>query len=155
MDNNKVGIKNISNRNVGLTVKDLRLHRVILPKQTIYLTKEVLEEALTYPGVQYLFDNKYLALNDVDFGMEQGILTDEDVDKVNDVLVQKNVQDEEEIKRIVNFGTDFELKKLLADETEARKQVIADIAANCEGLTMSKIDIIKRLTGIDLNKIVK
>ncbi len=155
MDNNKVGIKNISNRNVGLTVKDLRLHRVILPKQTIYLTKEVLEEALTYPGVQYLFDNKYLALNDVNFGMEQGILTDEDVDKVNDVLVQKNVQDKEEIKRIVNFGTDFELKKLLADETEARKQVIADIAANCEGLTMSKIDIIKRLTGIDLNKIVK
>lgn len=155
MDNNKVGIKNISNRNVGLTVKDLRLHRVILPKQTIYLTKEVLEEALTYPGVQYLFDNKYLALNDVNFGMEQGILTDEDVDKVNDVLVQKNVQDEEEIKRIVNFGTDFELKKLLADETEVRKQVIADIAATCEGLTMSKIDIINRLTGIDLNKIVK
>ena len=71
MDNNKVGIKNISNRNVGLTVKDLRLHRVILPKQTIYLTKEVLEEALTYPGVQYLFDNKYLALNDVNLGMEQ------------------------------------------------------------------------------------
>ena len=155
MDNNKVGIKNISNRNVGLTVKDLRLHRVILPKQTIYLTKEVLEEALTYPGVQYLFDNKYLALNDINFGMEQGILTDEDVDKVDDVLVQKNVQDEEEIKRVVNFGTDFELKKLLADETEARKQVIADIAASCEGLTMSKIDIIKRLTGIDLNKIVK
>lgn len=155
MDNNKVGIKNISNRNVGLTVKDLRLHRVILPQQTIYLLKDILEEALTYPGVQYLFDNKYLALKDVNFGMEQGILTDEDVDKVNDVLVQKNVQDEEEIKKIVNFGTDFELKKLLADETDARKQVIADIAATCEGLTMSKIDIINRLTGIDLNKIVK
>lgn len=155
MDNNKVGIKNISNRNVGLTVKDLRLHRVILPKQTIYLMKDVLEEALTYPGVQYLFTNKYLALNDVDFGMDQGILTDEDVDKVDDALVQKNVQDEEEIKKIVNFGTDFELKKLLADETDARKQVIADIAATCEGLTMSKIDIINRLTGIDLNKIVK
>ncbi len=39
---NKVEIKNITNRTVGITVEDLRLHRVLQPSQKIYLAKEVL-----------------------------------------------------------------------------------------------------------------
>lgn len=152
---NKVEIKNITNRTVGITVEDLRLHRVLQPSQKIYLAKEVLQEALTYPGVMYLFQNKYLAMLDTDFALDEGVITEDQVVETKEGHVQTNVQDEKEIREIINNGSDLELKKLMADESPERKAVIADIAATCEGLTLSKIDVIKRLSDIDLSKVVR
>ena len=152
---NKVEIKNITNRTVGITVEDLRLHRVLQPSQKIYLAKEVLQEALTYPGVMYLFQNKYLVMLDTDFALDEGVITEDQIVETKEGNVQTNVQDEKEIREIINNGSDLELKKLMADESPERKAIIADIAATCEGLTMSKIDVIKRLSGIDLSKVVR
>lgn len=156
MENNKISIKNIANHSVGITVEDLRLHRVLQPSQRIFLLKDVLEEALTYPGVMYLFTNKYLIIEDTDFALEQGVLTEEEVkNETAEKPIQKNIQDEAEIAEIINHGTELDLKDLLVNESPARQSVIADIAAECEGLTLGKIDIIKRFSGIDLSKVVR
>lgn len=151
----KVRVKNISGHKVGITVSELRLNRTIEPGKEILIDKETFEESLTYPGVEELFTRKYLALLDTQEALEVGLISEEDISHTEDGDHQENIQDEKEIRKIIETGTDFQLKKLLAKESDYRKTEIANIASRIENITLSKIDIIKKETGIDLNKIIK
>ena len=150
---NKVQIQNITNHVVGLIVPDLRLNRDIQPGKTIQVKADVLEDAMSYPGVEKLFRNKYLKFVNAEEAVDYGVIDEEDVEQTSEGAVQKNAQDAAEILDIIDNGTAFQLKKLLESESESRKREIADIAATSEKIGMDKIDIIKKMTGIDLTLI--
>lgn len=151
----KIGIKNICGHKVGLIVRDLRLNRSIEPGKIIQVEKEKFEEALTYPGVQELFDRKYLAMTDTQEAVDLGVISEEDTVTENGKLTQTGIEDAAEILKVLETGTDFQLKKLLQNQSDYRKEEIANIAAKSNKITLSKIEIIKNETGIDLQKILR
>lgn len=151
----KVTIKNISNRKIGISIPELRVSRSILPGREIKMEKDVLEEALTFPGVPELFSKKYLIVEEVNDAIDLDIV---DGDKVvtdeSGNLAIEGTEDFEQLKTIIESGTDFQLKKLLSSENKYRQDVIAAAAAQSHGITLNKIQIIKDITGIDLQKII-
>ena len=151
----KVTVKNISNRRVGIYVPDLRINRVILPGREISMEESLLEDALTYPGVTELFSKKYLIVEEIKEGIELGVIDESSVVTTDGKTVVECNEYFEQLKTIIESGTDFQLKKIVSQSNKYRQEVIAAAAAQSSGITLNKIEIIKNLTGIDLNKIIK
>ena len=149
----KVTVKNISNRRVGIYVPDLRINRVILPGREISMEESLLEDALT--GVTELFSKKYLIVEEIKEGIELGLIDESSVVTTDGKTVVEGSEDFEQLKTIIESGSDFQLKKILSQSNKYRQEVIAAAAAQSSGITLNKIEIIKNLTGIDLNKIIK
>ena len=145
----KVTIKNIALGSVSIVIPDLRINRVIRQGGSIQLGKDTFEEALQYPGVQELFTEKDLVLLNEQDRLDLGLQSEPGEIKAED---EANV---DEIKKIIEFGTPLQLKNLLEDATESRKSVIAQVAADCENISLVKIDAITKATGIDLLSTIK
>lgn len=145
----KVTIKNTTVGTVSIIIPEMRLNRTIKQNGSISLPKEVLEEALDYPGVRELFEEQDLAIIDEEFRIESG-LQDED-EKVD----EEAMLNFDEIKKTISTGTPYQMKKLLEEATPARYQAIAQAAYECEDISMAKIEQITKATGIDIMQGIK
>ena len=94
----KVRIKSLSSHRVVLTVPDMRLNRVWEKKGTIRtIPFEQLEEAFYNPGVEALFRNGVLGIDDMDVKKRLG-LEPEDVDEPTNLI---SLTDEEMKKLLI------------------------------------------------------
>lgn len=144
MEKKTITIRNISNREVGIVVPEMRLSRFIKPGMTIKMPVDTLEDALTYPGVPELFNSQYLVSED-----------DETMESIAGGYVklpetEEERMSEQEIINVLQTGTDLQLDKLLNSATEYRKDTIVSAALKCEGITYSKANLIKMRTGKDI-----
>ena len=144
MDKKTISIKNISNREVGIVVPELRLSRFIQPGMVIKLAEDVLEEALTFPGVPELFNSQYLVALDA-----------EKMDElaggyVNIPQTKEETLTEAEIVTLIEKGTEEELKTLLENATDYRKDTIISASLKCEEITYAKVKLIQKYTGKDI-----
>lgn len=149
MEKKDITIKNISNREVGIVVHDMKLSRFIKPGMKIKMPVDKLEEALTYPGVPELFNSQYLVAED-----------QEAMEEIAGGYVNLPEQEEEklsesEIINLLQKGTDFQLDRLLKSSTEYRKDTIVSAALKCENITFSKLNLISKATGKDIFKMKK
>lgn len=144
MEKKTITIRNISNREVGIVVPEMRLSRFIKPGMTIKMPVDTLEDALTYPGVPELFNSQYLVSED-----------DETMESIAGGYIklpetEEERMSEQEIINVLQTGTDLQLDKLLNSATEYRKDTIVSAALKCEGITYSKANLIKMRTGKDI-----
>lgn len=150
MDNKKtITIKNISNREVGIVVPEIRLSRFIKSGMSIKMPSDLLEEALSYPGVAELFNDQYL-ISEEDEKMEEigaGYVT------IPQSKEEKMT--EKEIIELIDGGTDLDLDKLLKKSSEYRYDTIVSAALKSQNLTFSKANLIKKVTGKDVIEMKK
>lgn len=144
MEKKNVVIKNISNHDVGIVVPEIRFSRFISPGRTIKMTKDQLEDALSYPGVPELFNNQYLICEDSEVMEEVG------GGYVNVPTSEEEKMTEAEIVNLIRNGTDLQLDKLLKSATPYRLDTIISAAIKCDDLTFSKIKMIEKVTGKDV-----
>lgn len=143
---NFVEVKNLVNFRVGINVPEIRLIRPIAPNSTVKIKRDDFEMALTYPGVMQLFDKGYLAVVNQDDRIEFNMQEPEtEVDPVD-------LAGEKEIRDILISGTPFRIKKLCANASADRKEVIAQIAFSIPELTIDKMNILTEATGVDIMK---
>ena len=141
----KVTIKNIANMRIGLTVPDIRLNRVIEPGKSIALDEEMLEEALGFHGVEQLFNQQLLVL------VEEAARKELEHTGIKVDLAPEETFDKEEIIKVLETGTDLELKKLLDKASKARKDMVATLAIReAKDISYSKAGLIKAATGTDV-----
>lgn len=141
---NKMSVKNISNHDVGIVVPEMRFSRFIAPNRSIFVEKDKLEELLTYPGVSELFNNQYLVCEDSKSMEEIG------GSFVSVPSTKEETLTEEEIVDLINSGTELELDKLLKSATSYRMDTIVSAALKCDGLTLSKVNMIQKASGKDI-----
>ena len=143
----KISIKNIANMRIGLTVPDIRLNRVIEPGKTISIDEEILDEAMGFHGVEQLFAQQLLVITD-EAARKSLEHTGVKVD-----LEPEETMDKDEIIKLLETGTDLEVKKLLEKSSKARKDMIATLAIReAKDISYSKAGLIKDATGTDVFK---
>lgn len=140
----KITIKNLTTCDVGLRVPEIRLNRIIKKNDSIKMNKELFEEALTYPGIQPMIDQKIIGVVEEEARINLGLQWDND--EVND----SDLANANEIKKILSEGTPFAIKKLCTNASDNRKSDIAQIAFTLNTLSIDKIDLLTEYTGIDI-----
>ena len=145
----KVKVRNIIDRVVILSDSNIRFRREIRPNQVITMDSEKLDEAMSSIGVMNLFKRGYLRLEGEDEAKaELDIFEDLGID------MEQNSQflSKEELIKLMTTGTDFALKQAIENDPESRYPVIVAAALEADGLTMGKIELIKKITGLDIIK---
>jgi hypothetical protein len=146
----KVKIRNIIDRAVILSDSNIRFRREIRPNQVITMDSEKLDEAMSSIGVMNLFKRGFLRIEgEEEVKAELEIFEDLGIDmEQNSHFLSK-----EELIKLMSTGTDFALKQAIENDPESRYPVIVAAALEADGLTMGKIDIIKKITGRDIIKL--
>jgi len=145
----KVTIKNTTIGSVSILVPEIRLNRTIKQGDSVSIEKELFEEALTYPGVTELFEEKDLTVVGEEDRIELGLQNE---------AGEMKKEDEsgfEEVKTILKSGTPLQVQNLLANATGARKELIVRAATEVPEVSLVKIDMITKATGIDVLNAIK
>ena len=115
----------------------------------LLIDKESLREGLYLPGVEYMFKNGLLYIDDMEFKIELGLEEPEAKVPTNIVPVDEKYL-ERVMKRMPLAEMRQALKKMSADQLE---ELIA-YASSQNDIQLDRISAIKEATGTDLFKVI-
>lgn len=141
MNDKKVRIRSTANATVGISLPEYRFSRTWPSKGTqVLMDKELLEEAMSRPGVQYLFDQGILYIDDMEVKKELG-LEPEDAEEPTRIIIP----DDKMVKRLLTVAPSYELKKTL--ETLPTEQIneFAQRAIESGDISLERSEIIKEI----------
>ena len=146
MENIKVKIKNMSNAQVGIFNQDLRLNRTWERKNVVRsIDLDLLKEAIYDPGVEYLFRNGILYIDDMDVKIELG-LEEPDTEKPKTIIPL----DDSKMKRMMTVMPFFDFKKEIDELNYEQVVELANFAIENELFDFDKSDYIKSKVNIDV-----
>ena len=109
--NEKVIVTSMVSGNVGLTLPHLRFVKTWPKKGTkLPIDKEILREAIYDPGVEYMFKNGILYIEDMDFKVELGL--EEEGAKAPTAIVPL---DEKYLERVLKRMPVAEMRKVIKE----------------------------------------
>ena len=153
MDNKKVYIKNISNHTIIVVEPSLRLRAQLRPMALFPVKAEDFDILANDDGFIHLVRAKKLQVEDVEAGLETGLIDQEEVKQDKDGnLVQEHTEDYIAIRKLLEKGTDLEVKELLNASSKERKEMIAQIAMDCKDISYNKTKLVSNASGIDIEK---
>lgn len=147
----KVKVKSLVNGTVGLLDRDLRVNRTWNKKGAVYsFDKEILEELMYDPGVEYMFKEGILAI------------VGEEADKVN---IELGLQSENEEKKILDLSDD-KIEEILAMKmadfrttvknlTYEQQRAMVDYCIEHKFRDYDKDQFLKGLTQVDVLKAIE
>lgn len=155
MDNNKkIMIKNLSNGRVGINLPDLRLKRIWERKNAEKpIEFGVLQQAIYDPGVEYMFTQGILGIDDMEAKIALGLEPEDAKEPVN-IIILTDAQK----KRLWTVAPTFEFKNTLRELPYEQIEELADYAIENEYINMEKCALIKDciqrdiLAAIQLNR---
>ena len=107
--NDKVKVISTANAIVGMTIPEYHFSRTWAKKGAqVLIDKEMLEEALARPGVQYLFEQGLLYIEDMETKRELG-LEPLDAEEPTNIIIP----DDQMVKRLLTVAPVSELKATL------------------------------------------
>jgi hypothetical protein len=130
-----------------------RLHiNKVWPKKGTKLPveKDVLREAIYEPGVEYMFKQGLLYIDDMDFKIELG-LEEEGTKTPTNVIPM----DEKYMARVLKLMPIAEMKKAISGMNDNQKRELIDFASEQNDISFDRMDVIKKLTGIDVVKVIE
>ena len=149
----KIYIKNISNHTIIVVNPMIRLRVQLRPTQRFPIKEEDFEILASDDGFIKMVRNKKLKVEDVDAGIETGLIDMEEVKTLeNGTKVQEHTEDYLEIRKILEKGTDFDCKELIKSSSKERCEMIAQIAMDSPNISYNKIRMISDASGIDIQK---
>ena len=149
--NEKVIVTSMVGGNVGLTLPHLRVNKTWPKKGTkLPIEKDVLREAIYEPGVEYMFKNGILYIEDMDFKIELGL--EQEGAKAPTAIIPV---DEKYLERVLKRMPVSEMKQVIKGMNENQKRELIDYAAGQNDIQLDRLNALKELTGIDLFKVIE
>ena len=149
--NDKVIVTSMVSGNVGLTLPHLRVNKT-WPKMGTKLPveKEILREAIYEPGVEYMFKNGILYIEDMDFKIELGL--EAEGAKAPTAIVPV---DEKYLERLLKRMPVAEMKQAIKGMNDNQKREMIEYASEQNDIQLDRLSAIKELTGTDLFKVIE
>lgn len=149
--NDRVIVTSMVNGNVGLTLPHLRLNKTWPKKGTkLPVEKEILREAIFDPGVEYMFKNGILYIEDMAFKIELG-LEPEGAEAPTEIIPV----DEKYLERILKRMPVAEMKQVIKGMNETQRREVVDYATAQNDIQLDRLNALKDITGIDLFKVIE
>lgn len=149
--NEKVIVTSMVSGNVGLTLPHLRFVKTWPKKGTnLPIDKEILREAIYDPGVEYMFKNGILYIEDMDFKVELGL--EEEGAKMPTAIVPL---DEKYLERVLKRMPVAEMRKVIKEMNSNQVRELIDYACGQNDIQIDRVNAIKEITGTDLFKVIE
>ena len=149
--NERVMVTSMVSGRIGLVLPRLHINKVWPKKNTkLPVEKDVLREAIYEPGVEYMFKQGLLYIDDMDFKIELG-LEEEGTKAPTNVIPM----DEKYMNRILKLMPIAEMKKAISAMNDNQKRELIDFASEQNDISFDRMDVIKKLTGIDVVKVIE
>lgn len=149
--NERVMVTSMVSGRIGLVLPRLHINKVWPKKNTkLPVEKDVLREAIYEPGVEYMFKQGLLYIDDMDFKIELG-LEEEGTKAPTNVIPM----DEKYMTRILKLMPIAEMKKAISAMNDNQKRELIDFASEQNDISFDRMDVIKKLTGIDVVKVIE
>ena len=146
MENKKVTIESLVNGRISINLQDPRIKRTWEKKGTKrFLSFEELEQAMYDPGVEYMFTQGLLGIEDMEVKKALG-LEPEDADEPVNIIVLTDAQK----RRYLTVAPLNEFKELLATLPYEQIQGLADFAIENEISNFDRSDLIKKAINVDI-----
>lgn len=147
----KVKVVNLVSSRVILTVPELRLKRVWEKKGAVKtIPFEQLEEAIYEPGVEALFTDGVLGINDMDVKKKLGLEPEDATVPVNIITL-----DDEQRKRYLTVLPMYEFREKLKELPREQIIELANYAIDNEIVNFEKSELIRKVVGIDILSVIK
>lgn len=149
--NDKVIVTSMVNGNVGLILPHLRVNKS-WPKKgaKLPIDKEILREAIYEPGVEYMFKNGILYIDDMDFKIELGL--EPEGAKTPEAIIPI---DEKYLERVLKRMPVIEMKQAIKAMNENQRRELIEYACEQNDIQIDRLNAIKDITGIDLFKVIE
>ena len=149
--NKKVKIKNLVSQRVLLSVPELRLRRVWEKKGAVMtIPFDQLEEAIYSPGVENLFTEGILGIDDMEVKIALGLEPEDAVAPVNIITLS-----DAEMQRYLTVMPAFEFKEKVRELPYQQVMELANYAIAHEIANFEKAEILKQLINIDIMSAIK
>lgn len=137
---------------VGGTISASALnHRVWNKKgQKLPVSKDILREAIYEPGIEYMFKNGILYIEDMDFKIELGL--EAEGTKTPTQIIP---MDEKYMTRILKLMPIFEMKKAIDEMSMVQKQELVDFAVKQNDIQLDRIKIVSDKCSVDVLKAIE
>jgi hypothetical protein len=137
---------------VGGTISASALnHRVWNKKgQKLPVSKEILREAIYEPGIEYMFKNGILYIEDMDFKIELGL--EAEGTKTPTQIIP---MDEKYMTRVLKLMPVSEMKKSIDEMSMVQKQELVDFAVKQNDIQLDRIKIVSDKCGVDVLKAIE
>lgn len=142
----KVKVKSLISHRVVLTVPDMRLNRVWEKKGTVRtIPFDQLEEAFYKPGVEALFRNGALGIDDMDVKRRLGLEPEDAEEPVNVIILS-----EDEMKELLTNAPVSQFRAKINELPVEQVNELIGYAIEHEIANFEKSEILKAITGIDI-----
>ena len=147
----KVKVKNLISQRVVLSLPELRLRRVWEKKGAVMLIPyEQLEEAMYSPGVENMFREGILGIDDMETKIALGLEEEGATEPTNIIILS-----DQELKRYLTVMPAFEFKEKVKDLPRQQIMELVNYAIANEIANFEKSEILKQYTGIDVISAIK
>lgn len=151
MENKKVIVENLSNGRVGINIPDLRLKRIWERKGVKKpIDFETLQQAIYDPGVEFMFKEGILYIDDMDVKIALG-LEPEDAKEPENIIILSDQQK----RRLLTVAPIQELKDMMNKISNEQKQSLVDFAIENELTNMDRCEILKQFTQVNVIRAVE
>jgi hypothetical protein len=149
--NERVIVTSMVGGRVGLVVPHLRVNKVWPKKGTkLPVEKEILREAIYEPGVEYMFKQGLLYIDDMDFKIELGLEAEGATAPTEIIPV-----DERYLTRVLKLMPIPEMKKAIEAMNDNQIRELVDFAAEQNDIQLDRMDVLKKIVGIDIFKVIE
>lgn len=147
----KVNIKNETLGRVGINLPDLKLKRVWERKGVIrQITFDDLQQAFYEPGVEYMFREGMLSIDNMDVKKELGLEPEDAKEPVNVIILS-----DEQRKRFLTVMPMHEFRQEISKLSHEQINSLVDYAIANEIADLDKTEFLKEKTGIDIYKAIQ
>lgn len=143
---NKVKVVNLISSRVNINIPDIRLNRIWERKGAVKVIPfDQLEEAMYNPGVEALFREGILGIEDLEIKKALGLEPDDATEPVNIIVLNDNQR-----KRYLTVMPTSEFKAKVKELPIEQVRELAKYAIDNEIAAFDKAEIIKKMIGTDI-----
>ncbi len=148
---NKVKVKSGVGGTIGINVPEIRLSRTWEKKGAIKeIDLEKLQEAIYEPGVQYMFEQGILIIDDMEAKIALG-LEEEGTKEPTNIIVLT----EEQKKRYMTALPITEFRRKVKELPYEQAVELAQYAIENSYASIDKVEVLKKITDIDVLKAIQ
>ena len=142
----KIKVVNLVSARVNIDLPDVRLKRIWERKGAVKtISFDQLEEAMYHPGVEALFREGTLGIEDLEVKKRLGLEPEDATEPVNIIIL-----DDAQRKRYLTVMPLHEFKEKIQELPREQISELAYYAIENEYVDFDKDEIIKKITGLDI-----
>lgn len=150
--NDKVLVVSMVNHSIGISLpQNGYMVRKAWPQKgaKVLIDKDSLREGIYLPGVEYMFKNGLLYIEDMDFKIELGLEEPEAKVPTNIIPV-----DGKYLERVMKRMPLAEMKQAIKKMSDDQLEELIVYAASQNDIQLDRVNAIKEVTGTDLFKVI-